>query len=472
VSRRRAAAAVFAAALAVFLVSPVRQVSDSYYSLLVAEQLVTRGTLDLAEHFHGELPPERFPGNRRDGLPYHVKRYGERILYEFPLGAPLLATPWMAVAHALDLGVVGADGRYDRDRERRHQRLLAALLAALFVAGAFAAADRLLPRRAALATIAALALATPVWSTASRGLWSHTAELALLGLALPLVAARARGAVTGGRRLGLLAAGAYLCRPTAAIVILLVAFWLARAERRAAARFALGAGAVLAAFVALSWAVWESWLPPYYLAARLAVPPAEAIAGVLVSPGRGLFVYEPALAVALAFGAARWRSLAERPLFALGASGLAVHAAVVASFPHWWGGHGYGPRLFTETVFLQALIAASVAMTLVREGARATAWRRALAALAVLGAVIHGAGALSNQSNRWNWSPREVDVHPERLWDWRDPQLLAWANRGPRRGATIEEPAEAAAPSEPETPRERRQRRRAKRNAGAQQPPP
>ena len=31
----------------------------------------------------------------------------------------------------------------------------------------------------------------------------------------------------------------------------------------------------------------------------------------------------------------------------------------MASFPHWWGGHGYGPRLFTETVFFQALLAAS-----------------------------------------------------------------------------------------------------------------
>jgi hypothetical protein len=439
VSRGRAAAAVFAAALAVFLASRVRQVSDSYYSLLVAEQLVSRGTLDLAEHFRGELPLDRFPGNRRDGMPYQVKRYGERVLYEFPLGAPLLATPWMAVAHVSGRGVLGADG-YDRDRERRHQRILAALLAALFVAGAFVAADRLLPRRAALWATAALALATPVWSTASRGLWSHTAALALLGAALPLLAARQRGAAGGAARLGLLAAGAYACRPTASIVLALLGLHLARRDRRAGLRFAAGATAGLAVFTAVSWATWGSLLPPYYLAARLTVPSLESIAGVLVSPGRGLFVYLPALAAALAFGLARWGSLAERPLFALGAAGVALHAAVVASFPHWWGGHGYGPRLFTETVFFVTLIAASVAATLVRDGATAAGWRRTLAALAVAGAAIHGAGALSNQSNRWNWSPREVDEHPERLWDWRDPQFLAWANRAPREGATIGPP--------------------------------
>ena len=141
------------------------------------------------------------------------------------------------------------------------------------------------------------------------------------------------------------------------------------------------------------------------------------------------------LALALVFAVARLGTLAERPLFALGVAGLGLHTLVVASFPHWWGGHGYGPRLFTESLFFQALIAASVAATLERDGRLANGWRRGLATAALAGVIVHGAGALSNQSNRWNWSPREVDEHPERLWDWRDPQFLAWANRSLRRGA-------------------------------------
>jgi len=441
VSRGRAAAAVFVAALAVFLASPVRQVSDSYYSLLVAEQLVARGTLDLGEYFAGELPLDRFPGNRQNGLPYQVKRRGDRVLYEFPLGASLLAAPWMAAARGFGVGVVGDDGRYDRRRERRHQKLLGGLMAALFAAGAFVALDRLVPRRAALVATAVLTLASPLWSTASRGLWSHTAELALLGLALPLIASRDRGSGAGAARLGLLAGGAYLCRPTAAIVIVLVGVWLARDGRRPAIRYGLGVLAMLVAFAAVSWSTWGTLLPPYYLAARLALPSLTSIGGVLISPGRGLLVYEPVLAGALLFGLARLGTLAERPLFALGAAGLGLHATVIASFPHWWGGHAYGPRLFTETLFYQALIAASVVATLVRDGRGAAGWRRTLAALATAGVVIHGAGALSNQSNRWNWSPAEVDERPERLWDWSDPQFLAWANRAPRESATGKSPA-------------------------------
>jgi len=248
---------------------------------------------------------------------------------------------------------------------------------------------------------------------------------------LPLLAARERGTSHGGLRLGLLAAAACVCRPTAALALPLLAARLAAQDRRSALRFALGAGALLCLLGLSTWALWGSWVPPYQQAQRFDSPSGAALAGVLVSPSRGLFVYEPALAAALAFGAWRWRQLAQRPLFVLGAAGLASHALLLASFVHWWGGHGYGPRLFTETLFFQALVAASVAATLARSPA--PGWRRALVALAVAGVVIHGAGALSKQSNRWNESPAEIDGHPERLWDWRDPQLLAWANRAPRR---------------------------------------
>jgi hypothetical protein len=448
---RRAAAAVFAVAFAVYLLSPVRQISDSYFALLAAHQLAVERTLDLAPRLAADGSEEvlgsegaRFP--RRDGLPYQLRRQGERVLYDFPLGGSLLAAPWVGAAHALGAGVLDGEGRYDAGRDAAHQRLLAALCAALFAAAAFAALDRLLPRSAALWTTAALALATPLWSTASRGYWSQSAALALLGLALPLLDARARGAGAGGARLGLLLAGAYLCRPTAAIALALVGGDLLRRDRRAAWRFAIAVAGVLAAFVLFSWWGWGALLPPYYASTRLARPAAEALAGILFSPSRGLFVFAPALAAALLFGAARWGTLALRPLFGLGALGLGAHALVVASFAHWSGGHGFGPRLFAETVFYQALVAASVVATLVRDGALGRGWRRTLVALAVAGALLHAPGALSRQSNRWNWSPAPIDEHPERIWSWRDPQFLAWANRGPRRASTAKDSSEVQDP--------------------------
>jgi hypothetical protein len=436
----RAALAVFLAASALYLVSPVRDVSDASLALLAAQSLATRGTLDLAPlAARGALEVE-LPIPRRDGLPYTVRRVGGRVLYDFPLGAVVLAAPWMAVADALGLGVLDRDGRYLPARERAHQAVLAALLAASFAAGAFAAADRLLPRRAALALAAALVLATPLWSTASRALWSHTACLALLGAALPLLARRATGEQAGAFRLGLLAAGAYVARPTAALagaaIFGAVALGAARGApgaRRALARFVAGAACVALPFVALALGSWGTSLPPYYRGSGLGAPSLEALAGVLVSPNRGLLVFEPALALALACGAARWRALRSRALFAAGAAGVAAHALVVASFGHWWGGHSYGPRLLAESLFFQVAIAVAVAATLAGSGARERAWRRAFGAAVAIGAMIHAGGALSRQGNLWSARPVEVDAAPERVWEWRDWQPLAWLQREPRR---------------------------------------
>lgn len=401
-----------------FLLSPVRQISDSLFTLLTAEQLARHGTFDLSPFF-------AYDGGE---LPYQLKRSGDAVLYQFPPGAVLLAMPWMAIAAPLGLGVIDARGQHDPMRERRQQKILAALLTALFVAGAWAALDRLLGTQPALWLTAALTLGTPVWTTASRGVWSQTAELAVLGLALPLIAALARGSTGGAGRLGLLAAAAYFCRPTGAIVIAVLGVWLLRRDRRAALRYGLAAAALLGVFMALSWALWGSVLPPYYLAARLAPPSADAALGILFSPSRGLWIFEPALAAALVFGVLRWRTLADRALFTIGALGLGLHAVLLASFPHWWGGHGYGPRLFTESVFFQVLIAASVVASLRREP-RPAVWRSSFAALLLVGILLNAPGALSNRSNRWNWSPTEIDADPARLWDWGDAQFLAWLTR-------------------------------------------
>jgi hypothetical protein len=47
------------------------------------------------------------------------------------------------------------------------------------------------------------------------------------------------------------------------------------------------------------------------------------------------------------------------------------------------------------------------------------------ALLLALSIGINGRGAISEATAMWNVRPVSVDEHPERLWDWRDPQFLA-----------------------------------------------
>lgn len=465
---------VFVAAALVYLASPVRSsVSDSTYTLLLADRLLTHRSFDLREVTGRRAPPGRFPGVRRHDHPYQLAawpadgrppiRPGDRIrvYYFFPPGMPILSVPVAAAARLAGRPVVDpAAGGFLVERERRLQGWSAPIYAALFVAAAHAALRRgfggsgafgASGRRTALAATATLALASPLWTTVSRALWSHTGCLVLAGLALPLVVRLARGEraaggdVAAGAGIGAALAAAYWARPVASILLATVGIWLLARHRRAAAGFALGAGLVLAAFLALNLATWKRPLPPYYEAGRIVgLPEPVALAGGLVSPSRGLLVFLPWLAVLVAAGVARWRRIEHRDLFVLGVGGTAALAAVVAAFPHWWGGYSYGPRLLTESVWFAVPIGVAVLPAL--EGDRR--WRRALAAAALAGVAIHAGGALSRQGMLWNSLPRSVDEAPERIWDWRDPQWLAWANRVPRRNA----PRRSAPPTATETP--------------------
>ena len=57
-----------------------------------------------------------------------------------------------------------------------------------------------------------------------------------------------------------------------------------------------------------------------------------------------------------------------------------------------------------------------------------TRWRIELTAgglLLLLSMFINTLGATAHATWLWNVRPKEIDSHPERLWDWRQPQFLA-----------------------------------------------
>src|SRR5512135_2297199 len=88
------ALAVFAATLALFALSPVRQFADSHYSLLLSESLLRDHTTRLDRFFVPPLDPARFPGlvaARGDdghhwlpGLPYQLEASRGALYYRYP----------------------------------------------------------------------------------------------------------------------------------------------------------------------------------------------------------------------------------------------------------------------------------------------------------------------------------------------------------------------------------------------------
>lgn len=373
------------------------------------------------------LPTRDLPGRLLDGrgldfsdtlrhldeVPYWLIRAPGGVLPAFPLGTAGTWLPYVAAARAV-AGPFGATPPPER-QEKHAAALLGAATAALLAA----ALRRRFPAGAAAGATAAFALASPQLSSSAQGLWSHTGALFWFAVAFWLLAGRA--SARRGAGAGLALAAAFACRPQ---VLLLAPLLLVLGRSRRALAWTAGAAALGGlAVLLLDRSLYGAWLGGYGLlnardggfsAAGLAL----GLAGVLVSPSRGLLLFAPWTVLAPA-GFARARRPFTRRLVggALVAAGLGVLAA--ASYQKWWGGYSLGPRILVE-----ASLALAIATLPLWTRRRSRAGRVLLAATVLAGTLIQLALLHGFRARDWN-AIADIDRHPERLWSWRYGQLAA-----------------------------------------------
>jgi len=302
-----------------------------------------------------------------------------RLWSRYPILTGLLALPLelpAALGHADPCAPLG------RDIEKVSAALLGALIAALLSS----ALRALVPELPAALALLCWLLGTAALPVLGQALWQHTgaalgAALAVRALCLP----QARGQRVGLRAamVGLGAGLVAACRPPD-LPIALALFWAfarlekhdqpaARDRRANALRALLAAALPLAIHIAYQWHAFGGPLRTGYgdeaiHGWSLAGFPL-ALAGLLVSPGRGLLVWSPILLVALlplvraqpappasdprarehASNAAHF-SYALFP-FALG---LAAQLLLIACWWAWHGGSSFGPRMHAGGLPLHA----------------------------------------------------------------------------------------------------------------------
>ena len=430
--RRRASplwlAGIIGLTALVYLFSPVRITMDSHYTLLLSERIWRHGSFALDPHF--AHPERHWPGAPVDAtnLPYQVYRHDGHVRYFYPPGASVLSVPFVA---ALNLaGISSTDTRrgYAQDREERMQGMIAGLVTALTAGLLFLLAARWLdpPRAAALALAAAFG--TSLWSAASRAVWSHTWAVFLLAAALVHLARATR---EGGRLrpvlLGTLMSWMYFARPTMSLSIVAIGLWVLLQEPRRVPALAATGLAWLALFVAFAKSTSAGWLPPYYLQSGAFDPgrlPA-GLAGLLVSPARGLLVYSPVLLV-VAWLLVRHRPAGpERLPAAVGAGLVGAQILLLSAWPMWWGGLAFGPRMLTDLVPWFVLLGALGWRAARDRGRSFGRFGGAVAAILLAASVFqHGLAAWSRSPWAWSVTPDNVDQHPARLWDWSDAPFL------------------------------------------------
>jgi hypothetical protein len=433
---------IFATALLVFWFSPVHQVSDSKYSMLVSQCLLYHRSFALDHYQVPRLEPFQREDYLMNGDIYQLEIAGGHIYYFFPPGSAVLSAPYVALANAYGLNAAFPDGTYNHQGEIDIESGLAAVLMAALACIFFYTSRLVLPLSWSIVIALGGAFGTQVWSTASRSMWSHTWGILLLGIVLYMLLAQA----AGRHRLrpvilATLLSWLYFVRPSNSIFIAAISVYIFLYYRRLLVPYIITGALWLTVFVFYSWQHFGRTLPNYYRANRLkfdAFP--VAFPGNLISPARGLLVYVPVL-LFIAFLLARyWRWRPFPRLIWLALIIVFVNLIVISGFPHWWGGASFGPRFSTDAVpwFVLLAILSVKAMLVWREqhsGAAAPlSWTIQLTVGAVLLALsifINGRGALSINTWKWNEEPKDVVLVQKKLWDWRQPQFLAGMVRPP-----------------------------------------
>lgn len=405
------AGAVFVAlpAAIVYLWHPYYHIDsgDTWAAMPTAVSVLRDGNVEIGEFVPLAPASYRSPHPVFEGLPYGTVRVNGRVYSRYPVGMSAFAVPTAALALAC-----GADV----DSEpvlAALERLASATVAALVLVLFFRLAVQLAPPRTAVLAAWLLALGSALNSTIGQSLWQHggvaTGALAILVAELVPWFRSRRWPVAGqGAAVGLM----YACRLSSGWVVLVLGLGvLVRSPRRG---FALG---LAGAFGVLPWvAFYQSVYGTPFGPSQSQMSAGEwrwavldPLLGVLMSPSRGLLVYQP-WAVLAAFGlAARGRSVWAWVL-AVTAAG---HTLLVASWACWWGGACWGSRLLAEVQPLLLLLALPAVTWLRRSWAGWTV----LVALFAWSATIHLLGV---------WMPR---LHL--IWDqergatmWRTPNFF------------------------------------------------
>jgi hypothetical protein len=314
----------------------------------------------------------------------------------------------------------------------------ASLLTAMAVALMYLTARRRVNVVRSLAIAAGLGLGTGLWYLVSKTLWEH--ETAIFGLAIAVSAFTAReNRMSSGQAIvaavGLAIAG--LARPQLAplMAIVLAGVWY-RAPRRAAIAATLLVGGAAAALMRLYWlwfgdpfgalSVLQDANNHAHATAGWIDWSFQGLAGLLVSPSRGILVFSPVVAIALAGVPDAARASWSSPLRWCGIA-AAVQFLVYGSYSVWWAGHTYGPRYLLDVLPLLVPLAAAALARLELRRASAVLWSTALG----WSIAVSATGAFFYPNDEWNTSPVDVDRHHERLWSWSDPQFVRCWREGP-----------------------------------------
>lgn len=389
------------------------QSGDSRWSIPTALSLINEGNANLDEF------SEIVQANSNEC----VNEFGGHLYTIFPIGVSIIALPFVFIFNSELIQQISMFPQQSRQIFASMEITISAFVIALAGVMVFLIARKHLNIRYSLLLVFVFAFCTSAWSTASRALWQHGPSMLMLLVSLYLtILAKNKQSVIQFVSIPLIFS--YVIRPTNSVSIILLSIFVLMQYRRYSIKYLLWGLSVVIPFLIYNYNVYQFLLPPYYLPGRIGSNPQffEALAGNLISPGRGLFVFSPVLLLAIVgiILKVKGKQVEKLDLFLIGI--IVLHWITISSFPLWTAGWSFGPRFFSDMIpyFIYFLIPVLAKISKLR-GLTKSACLSGLTLLVAVSFFIHFRGATDVQTFLWN---ADVDGNIAKIWSWRDLQFL------------------------------------------------
>jgi len=350
------------------------------------------------------------------GIPKWLIQTGGHLVSGYPPGPAILALPFYLIPV---LAGVSPESKLLIDVEK----LAASTFTALSVALLYALLKRLAGEKAALTLSLIYAFGTSSLSISSQALWQHgPIQLLLVASLYCLVRGmeEPKWAAYSGFTLG----WAVLCRPTDLLAAIPLAVYVFHLHRKEAHLFSLLILPSIAFMVLYNhWyfgsAIRMGYDQGFFSGDMWKAPLFDGLAGILISPSRGLFIYSPILLFSIVGMYIAWCD-SGNVLYRYLSVAVVLLIALYSRWGQWWGGWAFGPRLLADLTPLLTVLIVPAYPRLVA----ARTPRHAAYVLAALSIAIHALGAFA--PGAWNpgGNPRST-----RLWSWTDGELAYRSRR-------------------------------------------
>jgi hypothetical protein len=398
---------------------------------------------------HGDFYLDRFPTlpriNQRP-LPYFLQFRNGRVISSYPVLPAIMAVPvYLGPVLWLKAEGISYGSPIFSEMCIFSAKLAASLIAACSAVFVFLTLAAYASQSKAFALAHLYAFGTSAFAIASQALWMHGPAMLFLSIAAYLWLCRPKRLIAAGAMLSL----AVAARPVMMVAAGIFTMYVAMRRPRELPRFLAVPAVVAALLLAFNLHFYNSLsggyrevnadmlqhqrLPSVWTSA---IP--TGLAGLLISPSRGLFIFSPFLLAGFWGGIrvlrdSRWREWQPLALSVFG------QVLLFSCYSSWWGGMCYGPRLLSEACPYLVLLIAPVIPEIDAKRLRRVTFQ----VLAAASIFVQTAGAMLWTGN-WYADPTDVDIDHARLWDWKDNEITRtlrnyrWSPESPHKPPSTE----------------------------------